>query len=79
MYKGKREMNYFEENRADHELYFYDPFYMDRNYSQSMNSGTNSVYRRCAYGQDVNYHLFNYGEKFFDAYKDDRKVMYFDF
>lgn len=65
--------------RGDHEMYFYDPIYFNRNYSNSIDAAINSIYRRCAYGYDTNYHLFDYATKFFDTYKDEKKVMYMDF
>lgn len=51
---------------------------MDRNYKYQINVGYNSIYRRCAYGYDTNYHLTKYAEQFFDTYKDEHKVMYLE-
>lgn len=41
--------------------------------------GTNSLFRRCAYGNDTNYFMFEYAKKFMETYKDDKKVMYLEF
>lgn len=77
--KHTKYSDYFIESRADHELFFNDPGYLSPSYKYKFNKGYNSVFRRCSYGHDNNYHLLKYGEKFFDAYKKEKKVMYFDF
>jgi len=41
--------------------------------------GASSVYRRCVYGKDTNYFPMEYGEKFLDAYKNDKKFLYLEF
>lgn len=41
--------------------------------------GGNSVYRRCLYHHDTNKFVFDYGEKFLDTYKDDKKFLLLEF
>lgn len=71
--------DFFEHDPADHEFYMFDPNYLISSNTFGIKKGGNSIYRRCVYGKDTNYYVFDYGKKFLDAYKDDKKFLLLEF
>jgi len=60
-------------------MYMFDPNYLFSENTFGVSKGANSVYRRCVYNKDTNYYVFDYGKKFLDAYKDDKKFLLLEF
>ena len=65
----------------DHENYalFCDPNYCVPNNPFGFFQGMYSVYRRCLYGKDTSEYVFEYGNKFWEAYKNERKFVRLSF
>lgn len=68
--------NYVE---FDHEMFALncDPNYYDVIKPHSIGQGESSVFRRCLYGKENIEYLFEYGTKFLEAYKTNRKYLRF--
>ena len=61
----------------DHEMFALscDPNIFDVEKPHSIGLGESSVFRRCLYGKESVEYLFEYGIKFLEAYKDNRKYL----
>ena len=61
----------------DHEMFALncDPNYFDVENPHSIGLGESSVFRRCLYGKENVEYLFDYGIKFLEAYKNNRKYL----
>ena len=61
----------------DHELIslFCEPNYFVPENPFPLNKGNCAILRRCLYGYDTFYHLFNYSKLFWRTYKDNRKYL----
>ncbi|KRX04954.1 Alkaline-phosphatase-like, core domain [Pseudocohnilembus persalinus] len=81
LHRSKIMRNDVNESPPDHEYYstVFDPTYTDPKDYFSIFQGPNSIYRRCLYGYDTNYHVLNYGYQFMQTYKNDKKVLYLEF
>ena len=75
----KNEFTEFES--FDHENYalFCDPNYCVPNNPFGFFQGMYSIYRRCLYGKDTSEYVFEYGNKFWEAYKNERKFVRLSF
>jgi len=71
---------YVRDVRFDHEgtAMACDPHYTIDN-SYRIMTGPYSVMKRCLYGKDVSQHLMDYGNAFWRAYPDEKKLLYLEF
>jgi hypothetical protein len=65
----------------DHELsgLFCDPNYTPLEEPYGVNAGPYSSFRRCFYGREAHEYLFEYGQKFWEAYSDRPKFLDINF
>ena len=61
----------------DHEniAMFCDPSYIDRDSMYSIFKGAYSLLRRCFYGKEIHDYMFEYGKKFWESYKNNKKFL----
>ena len=72
--KDGMERNFVE---FDHEMFALncDPNIFDVENIHSIGIGESSIFRRCLYGKESIEYLFDYGNKFWSAYKNNRKYL----
>jgi hypothetical protein len=65
----------------DHESMTFscDPNYQNPENSYSMMQGPYSIRRRCLYGLDAHDYILEYGEKFWDSYPTENKLLHLEF
>ena len=70
-----------ELDEYDHEniAMFCDPVYVDVDNPYPIFSGPYGALRRCLYGHDTSYYMFEYGKQFWTKYSDNKKYLRFNF
>lgn len=68
---------FFEPWETDHEFFgvMCDPNFEEPGNQYQMAQGPYSIFRKCLYNKEVNHYLFEWAEKFLDAYKDQPKYL----